>query len=142
MQYGRLAAICRLSTQQHPASSSMEHLPMRTSVVLSIAVALTAVAIGSSGAAFATSRTSAPVVRDHRAPAPVIRDHRTPVTPVIRDHRTPATPVIRDHRPVSQVISVQPLGRKVIRLGRLYDKGPNRVQVVVNGKRVPRRVVR
>jgi hypothetical protein len=109
----------------------MEHLPMRTSVVLSIAAALTAVVVGSSGAAFAASRASAPVVRDHRAPAPVIRDHRTS-----------AAPVIRDHRAVSKVISVQPQVRKVIRPGRNYDKVPDRVQVIVNGKRVPARVVR
>jgi hypothetical protein len=104
---------------------------MRTSAAMSIAAALTAIAIGSSGAAFATSRTSPPVVRDHRTPppAPVVRDHRTP----------PPAPVIRDHRTSSNVISVNPAGKRVIRPGRNYDKTPNRVQVIVDGKRVPRR---
>jgi len=31
-------------------------------------------------------------------------------------------------------------GKKVIREGRNYDKTPTRVQVIVNGKRVPRKI--
>jgi hypothetical protein len=88
---------------------------MRISVVLPIAAAL-AVFATSSGQAFAASRG---VVRDHRA------------TPVVRDHR--AAPVVRDHRDA-------PTAKKVIRTGRNYDKTPNREQVIVNGKRVPRKV--
>src|SRR5262245_66649828 len=111
---------------------------MRMSVLLPVAAALTAVvAIGSSGEVFAKSRGPAPVVRDHR-PAPKARDHRTP-PPVIRDHRTPTT-VVRDHRAPPKVVSVGDAGKKVIRAGRNYDKTPNRVQVIVNGKRVPRKV--
>jgi hypothetical protein len=106
-------------------------MPMRTTAAMSIAAALTAIAIGSSGAAFATSRTSPPVVRDHRTP---------PSAPIIRDHRTTPAPVIRDHRTPSKAISVHPEGRRVIRAGRNYDKTTNRVQVIVDGKRVPRRV--
>jgi hypothetical protein len=98
---------------------------MRMSVALSLAMALAAGVVGSSGAAFATSRTSPPVVRDHRTPAPA---------PVVRDHRATSA--------ASKAISVQPQGRKVIRPGRNYDKVPNRTQAVVNGKRVPVRVVR
>ena len=109
---------------------------MRMSFLLPVAAALAAVAIGSSGEVYARSRGPAPVVRDHR-PAPVIRDRRTP-TPVVRDHRRPA-PAVRDHR-TPKVISVRPTGKKAIRAGRNYDKTPNRVQVIVNGKRVPRRV--
>jgi hypothetical protein len=97
---------------------------MRISVVLPIAAAL-AVFATSSGQAFAASRG---VVRDHRA-TPVVRDHRA--TPVVRDHR--AAPVVRDHRDA-------PTAKKVIRTGRNYDKTPNREQVIVNGKRVPRKV--
>jgi hypothetical protein len=124
---------------------------MRISVVLPIAAAL-AVFATSSGQAFAASRgvvrdhRATPVVRDHRA-APVVRDHRsTPVvrdhraTPVVRDHR--ATPVVRDHRaaPVVRDHRDAPTAKKVIRTGRNYDKTPNREQVIVNGKRVPRKV--
>jgi hypothetical protein len=97
---------------------------MRISVVLPIAAAL-AVFATSSGQAFAASRG---VVRDHRA-TPVVRDHRA--TPVVRNHR--AAPVVRDHRDA-------PTAKKVIRTGRNYDKTPNREQVIVNGKRVPRKV--
>jgi 2,3-bisphosphoglycerate-independent phosphoglycerate mutase len=88
---------------------------MRKSLVLPIAAAVAFFAIESS--AYAASRGNGVVVRDHRA-APVVRDHRTP--PVVRDHRA------------------HPAPKKVIRAGRNYDKVPNRVQVVVNGKRVPR----
>jgi hypothetical protein len=98
---------------------------MRMSVVLPVAAALAVFAIESSGQSFAASGG---VVRDHRA-APVVRDHRA--TPVVRDHR--ATPVVRDHRDA-------PAAKKVIRAGRNYDKTPNREQVIVNGKRVPRKV--
>jgi hypothetical protein len=129
----------------------MEQEQMRMTVLLPIAAALTAVAIGSSDDVFARSR--GPAVRDHR-PAPVVRDHRP--TPVVRDHRP--TPVVRDHRtsagrggvtvtsgPVrttgsSKVYRVNPQGRKVIRAGRNYDKSTKFRQVIVNGKRVPRRV--
>jgi hypothetical protein len=97
---------------------------MRKSLVLPIAAAVAFFAIESS--AYAASRGSGVVVRDHRTP-PVVRDHRA--APVVRDHRTP--PVVRDHR-------ADPTPKKVIRAGRNYDKVPNRVQVVVNGKRVPR----
>jgi hypothetical protein len=115
---------------------------MRISVVLPIAAAL-AVFATSSGQAFAASRgvvrdhRATPVVRDHRA-APVVRDHRS--TPVVRDHR--ATPVVRDHRaaPVVRDHRDAPTAKKVIRTGRNYDKTPNREQVIVNGKRVPRKV--
>jgi hypothetical protein len=89
---------------------------MRMSVVLPIAVAVAVFAIESSGQAFAASRR---VTRDHRA------------TPVVRDHR--AAPVVRDHR-------AAPAPKKVIRAGRNYDKTPDRKQVIVNGKRVPRKV--
>jgi hypothetical protein len=98
---------------------------MRMSVVLPIAAALAVFAIESSGEAFAASRS---VTRDHRA-APVVRDHRA--APVVRDHR--AAPVVRDHR-------AAPAPKKVIRAGRNYDKTPDRKQVIVNGKRVPRKV--
>src|SRR5262245_37323466 len=50
-QYGRFAAICGCTRSSTLRQAKMEHLPMRTSVVLSIAAALTAVAVGSSGAA-------------------------------------------------------------------------------------------
>lgn len=99
---------------------------MRMSFLLPVAAALAAVAIGSSGEVTAKSRGPAPVVRDHR-PAPAVRDHRKPA-PAVRDHRTP------------KVISVRPAGKKVIRADRNYDKSPNREQVIVNGKRVPRKV--
>jgi hypothetical protein len=99
---------------------------MRKSLVLPIAAAAAFFAIESSGQAYAASRGGGVVVRDHRTP-PVVRDHRA--APVVRDHRTP--PVVRDHR-------ADPAPKKVIRAGRNYDKSPNRVQVVVNGKRVPR----
>jgi hypothetical protein len=110
---------------------------MRMSFLLPVAAALAAVATGSSGDVYAKSRGPAPVVRDHR-PAPTVRDHRTP-PPVIRNHRTP-TPVVRDHRTPPKGISVRPAGKKVIRADRNYDKTPNREQVIVNGKRVPRKV--
>jgi hypothetical protein len=96
---------------------------MRMSVLLPIAAALTAVAIGSSDEVSARSR--GPAARDHR-PAPVVRVHRTPAA--VRDHRAP------------KAISVRPTAKKVIRPGRNYDKTPNREQVIVNGKRVPRNV--
>jgi hypothetical protein len=105
---------------------------MRMSLLLPIAAAMAFFAIESSGQAFAASRgavrdhRAVPVVRDHRA-APVVRDHRA--APVVRDHR--AAPVVRDHRAASAP-------KKVVRAGRNYDKVPNRVQVVVNGRRVPR----
>lgn len=70
-----------------------------------------------------------PVIRDHRA-APVVRDHRTTSSPVVRDHRT--APVVRDHRATATP-------KKVIRAGRNYDKTPGRKQVIVNGKRLPRK---
>jgi hypothetical protein len=119
-------------------------IAMRTSLVLSIAAAaLTAVAIASSGEASATNRKPAKVVRDHRTPAvPVVRDHRTPAVPVVRDHRAPATPVVRDHRTTSKVITHSPAAKKIHRADRNYDKSPNFKQVIVNGKRVPRRVTR
>jgi hypothetical protein len=105
---------------------------MRKSLVLPIAAAVAFFAIESS--AFAASRGGG-VVRDHLAP-PVVRDHRTP--PVVRDHR--ADPVVRDHRtpPVVRDHRADSAPKKVIRAGRNYDKVPNRVQVVVNGRRVPR----
>jgi hypothetical protein len=99
---------------------------MRMSLLLPVAAALAVFAVESSGQAFAASRS---VARDHRT-APVVRDHR--VGPVVRDHRT-ARPAVRDHR-------VAPAAKKVIRAGRNYDKTPNRKQVIVNGKRVPRKV--
>jgi len=102
---------------------------MRISFVLPIAAALTAVAIGTSGEAFATNRKPSAVVRDHRTPAPVVRDHRTTPAPSVRDHRT--TP---------KVISVRPQGRKIIRADRNYAKVTGRKVVVVNGKRVVRKV--
>jgi hypothetical protein len=98
---------------------------MRMSLILPVAAALAVFAVESSGQAFAASRS---VARDHRA-TPVVRDHR--VGPVLRDHRT-ARPVARDHR--------VPAAKKVIRAGRNYDKTPDRKQVIVNGKRVPRKV--
>jgi hypothetical protein len=98
---------------------------MRKSLVLAIAAAVAFFAIESS--ALAASRGGGVVVRDHRTP-PVVRDHRA--APVVRDHRTP--PLLRDHR-----ADPAPT-RKVIRADRNYDKVPNRVQVVVHGKRVPR----
>jgi len=115
---------------------------MRMSVLLPIAAALTAVAIGSSDDVSARSR--GPAVRDHR-PAPVVRDHRP--TPVVRDHRTSAGrggvtvtsgPARRPGS--SKVYPVNPQGKKVIRAGRNYDKSTKFKQVIVNGKRVPRRV--
>jgi hypothetical protein len=108
---------------------------MRMSLLLPVAAALAVFAVESSGQAIAASRSvardhrTAPVVRDHRE-GPVVRDHR--VGPVVRDHRT-ARPVVRDHR-------VAPAVKKVIRAGRNYDKTPDRKQVIVNGKRVPRKV--
>jgi hypothetical protein len=130
---------------------------MRKSLVLPIAAAVAFFAIESS--AYAASRGGGVVVRDHRTPpvvrdhraAPVVRDHRIP--PVVRDHRADpaprggvvvrdhrAAPVVRDHRtpPVVRDHRAHPAPKKVIRAGRNYDKVPNRVQVVVNGKRVPR----
>lgn len=111
-----------------PELNNLEQTPMRTSVALSIAAALAAVAIGASGEAFARSRNTSPVVRDHRTPAPVVRDHRTPKTVTVRDHRTP------------KVVPVRAPAKKIIRADRNYDKSPNFKQVIVNGKRVPRRV--
>ena len=77
---------------------------MRISLLLPIAAALAAAAVGSSGQAIAKSRGGdnrpAPVVRDHRTP-PTVRDHRT-TAPVVRDHRTTA-PVVRDHRVTPKV---------------------------------------
>jgi hypothetical protein len=121
---------------------------MRNFGIVSVAAILVAAAIASSSQAVAGSRgmhdarASSPsmarvtrtpagspvrVVRDHRA-KPVIRDHRA--APVVRDHRT--APVIRDHRATATP-------KKVIRAGRNYDKTPGRKQVIVNGKRVPRK---
>jgi hypothetical protein len=114
----------------------MEQEQMRMSLLLPVAAALTVVAVGSSSEVFANSRGPAPVVRDHR-PAPVVRDHRIPTTPVVRDHRTPTTPVVRTP---TKVDPVHPAARKVHRADRNYDKSPNYKQVIVNGKRVPRRV--
>lgn len=118
---------------------------MRMSVLLPVAAALTAVAIGSSGEVFARSRGPAPVVRDHR-PAPTVRDHRTP-TPVIRDHRQPGSRggVTVTSGPArqpgsSKVYPVNPQGKRIHRADRNYDKSTKFKQVIVNGKRVPRRV--
>lgn len=44
----------------------------------------------------------------------------------------PGRPIVRDHRRGSAE-------KKVIRAGRNYDKVPDRKQVIVNGKRVPRK---
>jgi hypothetical protein len=46
--------------------------------------------------------------------------------------RRPSGPVVRDHRANSAP-------KKVIRAGRNYDKVRGRDQVIVNGKRVPRK---
>jgi hypothetical protein len=70
---------------------------MRTSVVLSIAAALAAVAVWSSPQAYASSR-GASSVRDHRA-APVVRDHRAPKEVSVRDHRAPKTVPVRQEGP-------------------------------------------
>jgi hypothetical protein len=101
---------------------------MRSSLVLPIAAAVAVFAIEPSGQAVAASggmvHRAPTVVRDHRVPPvvqapPVIRDHRSPPVVVVRDHRVP--PVVRDHRAEAN-----------------YDKTPTRIQVVVNGRRVPR----
>ncbi len=90
---------------------------MRASFAFSIAEALAVVVIGFSPEAFARSRGSANVLRDHRA---VVRDHRvtTPVgrdrvvgtpqrlrryygnpRPVVRHHRAQAQPAAREASP-------------------------------------------
>ena len=80
---------------------------MRTSVILSIAAALAAVAVASSDEASARSRgdgggdrgPKAVNIRDHRAPKVVnIRDHRAPKAVNVRDHRTPKTVSVRPER--------------------------------------------
>jgi hypothetical protein len=84
----------------------MEHLPMRTSVILSIAAALAAVVVVSSDEASARSRGGggdrrpSVSIRDHRIPKVVnIRDHRAPKVVNIRDHRTPKAVSVRQERP-------------------------------------------
>jgi hypothetical protein len=127
---------------------------MRSSLVLPIAAAVAVFAIEPSGQAVAASggmvHRAPTVVRDHRVPPvvqapPVIRDHRSPPVVVVRDHRVPpvvqAPPVIRDHRSPPVVVVRDHRVPPVVRDHRAeanYDKTPARIQVVVNGRRVPR----
>jgi hypothetical protein len=75
----------------------MEHLPMRTSIMLSIAAALATVAVASSDEASARSRGGDG--GGDRRPSVNIRDHRAPKTVNIRDHRTPKPVSVRPERP-------------------------------------------
>ena len=77
---------------------------MRISVLLPVAAALTAVAIGSSGEVFARSRGPAPVVRDHRT-KPVVRDHRDNGGGVTVSETTDG-PTIRDHRKKKKIFGM------------------------------------
>ncbi|MGH6816343.1 MAG: hypothetical protein ACREC6_11630 [Hyphomicrobiaceae bacterium] len=50
-----------------------------------------------------------------------------------------ADPVV--HKVATYVYRRRVVGGKIVRrAGRLYDKSPDRVQVIVNGRRVPRKV--
>jgi hypothetical protein len=55
----------------------------------------------------------------------------------VRDHRAPTT-VSKSTTGSKVYPRTVTVGKRVIRPGRLYDKTPNRRQVIVNGKRVPR----
>jgi hypothetical protein len=144
-----------LHTQQISASAKRSNKQMRTSVVLSIAAALTAVAVASSGDASARSQgggrdqRQSVNVRDHRAPKEVkVRDHRAPKEVSVRPQgkfnwvekkgqpghweraraEVKSGPTVRDHRAPRKVPEIRPF----------YKKAKSPPMPKVNDHRAPR----